>query len=353
MSTGLQVCGQGLSRNPRLAGLGDCQLVSAPRCRGSSAPKNQKIFAANVAGASRAVHPATPRGKLACGMAIAQWAPWASVFVGGCLTGAALLSLGSEQANVRHGAVATVPAPPAPLEVSDDASEADVEQPHDLAPPDALAAAPPHTSEPSASDEVGLDAQGLSPADVLAELERAYQEHLSDPAVGVAPAQAPNTEAAATPEADPEQPHGDESAPALSTEPALRAEATPEGVRVAQNSKTPTPASDPGELTINIGHASPPQEALGDLHQGGVQQTQVQQVAVVNYQPVYVLSPATTGTAKSTAALTSSARIGLDPWAPVGFGSRHNPWAATSVAGSIWSTGPGGSVWGASFALPR
>src|SRR5690606_8304857 len=67
----------------------------------------------------------------------------------------------------------------------------------------------------------------------------------------------------------------------------------------------------------------------GDVHIGDVNQIAVNQVAVLAY-PVYVVPPESLPTTSKLRPPPTTTRIPrTDPWAPIYYSPRHNPWGRT------------------------
>lgn len=270
-------------------------------------------------------------------MSVAQWAPWVSVFLGGCLSGAALLSLSTEQAVDPQHAI-SLRAPPEPHE-SDAATEATEREEADTAAEHDAVVSPPTDTDAALAEA----SDGPSAADILAELERAYQRQLAASEATTAPSEpaaqevsAAESEAEVLPEAT--------ALVAPTADDALALPETP-----AAEPRAPEIASDPATPDA-YGAPEPIQVATAPRTRD--ESTTVQQVAVV-YQPVYVLPPATHLSGQSHSA-SQRRSVGRDPWAPVTVGARHNPWATTVASGGAWATVgvAGGGVWAAGF-MPR
>ncbi len=241
------------------------------------------------------------------------------VFLGGCLTGASLLTLGGQRsaassgvqipADMKHGA---------PLEsTSSHRTELDSATPADHP---ALLPTPP---EPSGHDPLDSDIEsGSSAADVLVRLEQAYQNLLAAKAPGNSDASGENAQ---------QVPVAAVAEPAAETpEPAEQAlSQRPNDVHVTVTLNSPAPAAEAAD-----GARPEPRDAVG-----GPKQVQVQQVAVVNYQPVVVLprepsQPAAPSVALGGASVSITRGLegdGKNPWGTSRLGPRHNPWAATRM----------------------
>ena len=268
-------------------------------------------------------------------MSVAQWAPWLSVFLGGCLSGAALLSLSNERAaETKHVVTVSPPAPSEPSETqhapeasdeSDQVAEADLTTSH---------------HNPVEPDEPADFESGPSAADILAALEQAYQRQVAGEA-----AQPEATIAEATPRAE------------VEPEPAA-AEAPPQAAPVAAlapDEHGPTEsfeterrlAQNESEREVNDDAIAPAEPVQAATHS----EPTVQQIAVV-YQPVYVLPPATD--AKGQASPRPPRRsVGRDPWAPLTISPRHNPWGSAGSTGAWASAGVAGGVWAGGFTSGR
>ena len=253
-------------------------------------------------------------------MSVAQWAPWVSVFLGGCLSGAALLSLTGERATDSKQAVVVVPPPSPPSEPSDptdeEVSEADPAE-------HAVTAHPPSDAEPRDPPE---GEEGPSAADILSALEQAYQRQIAAAELAAAP----------EPEASEEETPTDQVVPPA--EPALVRDDQAIAIAEAQEHE-----QAPAELEHEDDSEPVATAAVSRAEQN---QETVQQIAVV-YQPVYVLPPG--GGAEGQRPTPSSTRsVGRDPWAPLTISPRHNPWASTAASGGAWSTTTvSGGAWAA------
>ena len=260
-------------------------------------------------------------------MSVAQWAPWAAVFLGGCLSGAALLSLSSDPPVDTRRAV-TVPPESAPAEPAepaepteaheDEAHEADSATLHDVAPSDTALA------EPAESEA------GPSAADILAALEQAYQRQVTEAEASEAP------DPEAVPEVEP---------------PPAPAEAAPVPPAAAQHdapvmaAAEAVPHESPREVEVDEG-ANAPHEVAVAAH-AEPDQAPIQQIAVL-YQPVYVLPPGTNPAGQTTTPAPRA--IGRDPWAPLTISPRHNPWGSAGITSGVWAAGNvAGGVWAAGF----
>lgn len=258
-------------------------------------------------------------------MSVAQWAPWVSVFLGGCLSGAALLSLSSERAgDAKHSA--TVTAPPSPPAEPSDHDEAEVDDEDDRVTESDVTASHRDEGETVESEE------GPSAADILLALEQAYQRQVAASAVSEPEADPVVAEEASSAEVEAESVTAEAHVPAAPApvpyERIAKVEAEPRGADA-------TPA-EPVQVAT-AARTEPHHET-------------VQQVAVL-YQPVVVLPPTDPGQQMHTSPPRRS--VGRDPWAPATVSPRHNPWATSSMSGGAWSTiGVAGGVWGGSFA-PR
>lgn len=264
-------------------------------------------------------------------MSVAQWAPWVSVFLGGCLSGAALLSLSSDPpVDARQAATAPPESPPLdPTEQAEapegEAPEADGATEHAVAP-----------SDPEATEPADPEA-GPSAADILAALEQAYQRQVA--------------EARVTPEAEASEAAEAEAAPEVETAPApVEAAAVPP---VAERDAEVVAAADASPSDESTAQDELDAESAGAPHEIAVaaraepDPAPVQQIAVL-YQPVYVLPAGTNPAAQTTT--HASRGIGRDPWAPLTISPRHNPWGAVGVSSGVWAAGNvAGGVWSVGF----
>lgn len=262
-------------------------------------------------------------------MSAAQWAPWVSVFLGGCLSGAALLSLSGERAADSKQSVTVAPPPSAPSEPSDPDEAAEVVDEDDGASDADSTASHANDGDSAQSPETE---HGPSAADVLAALEQAYQRQVAESAALEAPPEPVLAEAAppAEVEAEAVAPEVDLAAPTAAPD---------ERVSEAAQDSEPAAADAPVE-------PEPVQAAT--VARVDREHETVQQIAVV-YQPVYVLPPTADPNGQPN---TSPQRrwVGRDPWAPLSISPRHNPWATTAASGGAWATiGVAGGVWAAGF----
>jgi len=260
-------------------------------------------------------------------MSVAQWAPWVSVFLGGCLSGAALLSLSSDPpVDARRAVTAPPESPPAHSAEQTEAAEvaaheAESATEHDVVPSDTAAAEP---ADPEA---------GPSAADILAALEQAYQRQVAE-AVATPEAETPPTDAPATLEV--------EAATALVE--TVPVEAAPAPSLTVEREAQAVAADDTPDVAVDEGAGAPQQVAAAARAEPD--QAPIQQIAVL-YQPVYVLPP---GNPVQQTTTPAPRAIGRDPWAPLTISPRHNPWGAVGVSSGVWAAGNvAGGVWAAGF----
>lgn len=263
-------------------------------------------------------------------MSAAQWAPWVSVFLGGCLSGAALLSLTSERAD-GQAQVVTVNPPPSVPDESDDPDEGDELDEHVTVERDATEAraTADHVGDPELA-ESGESEHGPSAADILAALEQAYQRQVAAAAAKLPVDPVPVEVAIAEVEAEVEvapAPAVPPSAPAVSRDDRVVA------IDTARDTEDEPARPDPVQVAmVEPVESQPP----------------VQQVVV--YQPVYVLPPNPQAAPTNTAPRRRA--VGRDPWAPLNISPRHNPWGSASGAGAWTTVGVAGGVW-AGGSAPR
>lgn len=269
-------------------------------------------------------------------MALGQWAPWVSVFLGGCLSGAALLSLSTDR--VPESKTVTAP-PQEPSTPAEPVDEHPAEAP-DEAQADVLAHRDRATDTSDSEPEHPGDEAGPSAADVLAELERAYQLQVAAAAAAPpAPEAALADDAAAESEVVPPEVNPPASPNSAPEEVSAAVEEAPRDRRVALAED-----EDEDEDETYSRDADPEESRRPD----DLDRSEVQQVAVI-YQPVYVLPPVATA-AQPSAAVSGSRPIGLDPWTGLSVGVQHNPWATTPMSSSAWAAiGISGGSWSAGF----
>ncbi len=247
------------------------------------------------------------------------------MFLGGCLSGAALLSLTSERASDVPPLVTVTPPPSPP----GDSDPADLDEDDELG--DEEGAEPDVTSRHATTSRTGdadpaeLDESehGPSAADVLSALEQAYQRQVAAAEEAAMVRAEPAVAEAADVEAEVVPPAAVPAAPApMPDERVAKIEPEPEPVEVR-------PHTEPVEVA-----------AAADQNQPAVQQ-------IVVYQPVYMLPPADPAVPTGTPARRRS--VGRDPWAPLTISPRHNPWG-TAAGGGAWATvGVAGGVWAGGF----
>jgi hypothetical protein len=297
-------------------------------------------------------------------MTLARQAPTLAIFVGGCLSGAALLSLASPGA---------APVPQVPARAVESAVEATESE---AAGPEAAATDPPNPaaqpgempSTPEADagqleatlDTVG-DAEGQSAAEVLARLEAAYQAQTllqghGDPNQGVraavdTEAPTPASTLAPSPSTVNEQ-----------TEPLHEPPTTASAVASldeADDSADVSPGTDAASDERHAANVQHGDAQHGDVHHGSVHEgdvNQVQQLTLLSLQQVIVLPPNSPQQAQPapgrgvsvavTGSLGSSrinpwARVELspsqDPWTTTRMSPRHDPWRSNrTVPGNPW-----------------
>lgn len=238
-------------------------------------------------------------------MPVAQHAIVVAIFLGGCLTGAAVLSLSAERTQSAESAKRTEPAKRQALPPEselDGADSADVVADHPEPLHDDPVAISPEPEEPEST---------TSAADVLAYLEAEYQQRLSAASRTEPPAE-------------------------ISTQ-VTTSQVTPQGAE-------PSPTvENVVEVQVEVAQAETQDERKhtqvhGDVYQGDVHQgdvNQVQQVAVLNYQPIVVLPSANVDAAPLPRARAQSRHSyppSIDPWAPVTISPRHDPWASAKLS---------------------
>lgn len=238
-------------------------------------------------------------------MPVAQHAIVVAIFLGGCLTGAAVLSLSAERTQSAESAKRTEPAKRQALPPEselDGADSADVVADHPEPLHDDPVAISPEPEEPEST---------TSAADVLAYLEAEYQQRLSAASRTEPPAE-------------------------ISTQVTTR--------QVAPQGAEPSPTvENVVEVQVEVAQAETQDERKhtqvhGDVYQGDVHQgdvNQVQQVAVLNYQPIVVLPSANVDAAPLPRARAQSRHSyppSIDPWAPVTISPRHDPWASAKLS---------------------
>ena len=258
-------------------------------------------------------------------MSAAQQAAFVSIFLGGCITGAGLLSLRAGPAEPVQAKRPLAPAAsPAPTPAEEDDSLSVVAtRPAALEPEE-------HESLPPVPTE--LDGVA-SAADVLAHLEAAYQARLARAAL-VEPSAAANGHGQGAPLDDQPQAADRKPADALTqvtttvTEPSPTPESVIEvqvEVAQAEHHRVDLEHTDVhGDIHHAPVHRGDVYE--GEVHQGDV--NQIQQVAVLNYQPILVVPPGSQQSGPLPTMSSRSGRPSINPWAPITISPRHDPWVS-------------------------
>jgi len=221
-------------------------------------------------------------------MSAAQWAPWVAVFLGGCLSGAALLSLTSERAADAQQVVTVSPPPSTPSEPAD--SDEAIELGDEEAAESDTTASHSSTGQSGDADptELAESEHGPSAADILAEREREYPGQVAAAEAPPEPAESAVAEADST---DVEA----ESVPPPAAPPAALAAASDERLAEIETER------ERADARADV-------EPVYVATEARAEQAPVQQIAVV-YQPVYVLPPAAdpTGQARTSSSRRSAA----------------------------------------------